>query len=175
MLRLSETRYPTLQRRNIFTSLTSLRLWKDDKDAKRRTGRFPDARPTSFDCRRIARRALTTGMRSSRLAVVVVTAERFEVIEVSWSCVERCRSSFFRLYASGRICFLISWSSFVRSVAPFWMSVRALPGTLNTPFVLCSYSEVGAVIVKSYLLNFCSESRNNRTGLTKTSLRLLIS
>ena len=99
---------------------------------------------------------------------MVVTAERFEVIEVSWSCVERRRSSFFRLYA--RICFLISWSSFVTSVVPLWMSVRALPGTLNTPFVLCSYSEVGAVIVKSYLLNFCSKSRNNQTGLTKRSL-----
>ena len=39
---LSETRYPTFQRRDIFASLASLRLWKDAKDAQRRTGRFPD-------------------------------------------------------------------------------------------------------------------------------------
>ena len=42
VLCLSETRYPTFQRRDIFASLASLRLWKDAKDAQRRTGRFPD-------------------------------------------------------------------------------------------------------------------------------------
>ena len=39
---LSETRYPTFQRRNIFASVTSLRLCKDTKDAQKRTRRFLD-------------------------------------------------------------------------------------------------------------------------------------
>ena len=46
MLCLSKTRYPTFQRRDIFTSLASLHLWKDAKDTQRQTGHFPDADPS---------------------------------------------------------------------------------------------------------------------------------